>query len=126
MPGTTEPRTSKARGAFVSTVANGSLFSDVRGWHSVVVGSIYSRLFARSYDSFLAWGERDGMQTLRQNARAEATGWVLEIGAGTGLKGGSECHPSCLRSSSAPPRHNLWVDRLRGAKRPVHVLIMIR
>jgi hypothetical protein len=50
-----------------------------------VVGSTYSRLFALSYDSFLAWGERAGMQTLRRDALAEATGSVLEIGAGTGL-----------------------------------------
>jgi hypothetical protein len=70
---------------FVATDTSGSLFSDVRGWHSVVVGSIYSRLFALSYDSFLAWGERSGMQTLRRSALAEATGSVLEIGAGTGL-----------------------------------------
>jgi ubiquinone/menaquinone biosynthesis C-methylase UbiE len=62
-----------------------ALFSDVRGWHPVVMGSIYSRLFALCYDSFLAWGERAGMQTLRQKALAEATGFVLEIGAGTGL-----------------------------------------
>ena len=64
---------------------SGSLFYDVGGWHSVVVGSIYSRLFALSYDLFLAWGERAGMQTLRRDALAEATGSVLEIGAGTGL-----------------------------------------
>ena len=51
-----------------------------------MVGSIYSRLFALSYDSFLAWGERAGMQTLRRSALAEATGSVLEIGAGTGLQ----------------------------------------
>ena len=70
---------------FVATVTSGSLFSDVGDWHSVVVGSIYSRLFALGYDSFLAWGERAGMRALRRNALAEATGWVLEIGAGTGL-----------------------------------------
>jgi ubiquinone/menaquinone biosynthesis C-methylase UbiE len=61
------------------------LSGDVCGWHSVVVGSIYSRLFALSYDSFLAWGERAGMQMLRRNVLADATGSVLEIGAGTGL-----------------------------------------
>ena len=49
------------------------------------MGSIYSRVFALGYDSFLAWGERAGMQTLRREVLAEATGWVLEIGAGTGL-----------------------------------------
>ena len=50
-----------------------------------MVGSIYSRLFALGYDSFLAWGERAGMQALRRDALAEAAGSVLEIGAGTGL-----------------------------------------
>jgi ubiquinone/menaquinone biosynthesis C-methylase UbiE len=49
------------------------------------VVSIYSRVFALGYDAFLAWGERAGMQTLRRDVLAEATGWVLEIGAGTGL-----------------------------------------
>lgn len=47
--------------------------------------SMYSRLFALSYDPFLAWGERSGMQLLRRKVLAEATGSVLEIGAGTGL-----------------------------------------
>ena len=50
-----------------------------------MVGSIYSRLFALGYDWFLAWGERAGMRTLRRDVLAEATGSVLEIGAGTGL-----------------------------------------
>jgi len=49
------------------------------------VGSIYSRVLALGYDAFLAWGEDAGMQTLRRNALAEATGWVLEIGVGSGL-----------------------------------------
>lgn len=49
------------------------------------MGPIYSRLFARGYDSFLAWGERSGMHALRRKVLAEATGWVVEIGAGTGL-----------------------------------------
>jgi ubiquinone/menaquinone biosynthesis C-methylase UbiE len=69
----------------VATVSSGSLLLDVGVWHCVVVGSIYSRLFALGYDSFLAWGERAGMQTLRRDLLAEATGSVLEIGAGTGL-----------------------------------------
>ena len=51
------------------------------------MGSLYSRLFALGYDSFLAWGERAGMQALRRDALAEAAGSVLEIGAGTGLNG---------------------------------------
>ena len=58
---------------------------DIVDWHSVVVGSIYGRLFALGYDSFLAWGERAGMQALRRDVLVEARGAVLEIGVGTGL-----------------------------------------
>ena len=61
------------------------MFFDVSGWQCVVVGSIYNRVFALGYDAFLAWGEDAGMQTLRRDVLAEAAGWVLEIGAGTGL-----------------------------------------
>ena len=71
--------------SFPATVTSGALSFDIAGWDPVRVGSIYSRVFALGYDSFLAWGERAGMQALRQNALAEATGWVIEIGAGTGL-----------------------------------------
>lgn len=49
------------------------------------MSSVYSRLFAMGYDWVVAWGERAGMRTLRRNALADATGAVLEIGAGTGL-----------------------------------------
>jgi ubiquinone/menaquinone biosynthesis C-methylase UbiE len=71
--------------ALVAMDRSASLLSDMRNWHAVRVGSIYSRFFALSYDLFLAWGERAGMRTLRRNAVAEARGSVLEIGAGTGL-----------------------------------------
>jgi ubiquinone/menaquinone biosynthesis C-methylase UbiE len=58
---------------------------DVAGCQFSVVRSMYGHLFALSYDPFLAWGERSGMQLLRRKVLAEATGSVLEIGAGTGL-----------------------------------------
>lgn len=61
------------------------MFSDARGCQSCVVRSLHRRLFALSYDPFLAWGERAGMQLLRRDVLADATGSVLEIGAGTGL-----------------------------------------
>ena len=47
--------------------------------------SLYSHVFARVYDPFLAFGERSGMRELRRETLAAARGRVLEVGAGTGL-----------------------------------------
>ncbi|HNP14742.1 MAG TPA: class I SAM-dependent methyltransferase, partial [Mycobacterium sp.] len=47
--------------------------------------SLYSHVFARVYDPFLALGERSGMRELRRETLAAARGRVLEVGAGTGL-----------------------------------------
>ncbi|HNF07246.1 MAG TPA: class I SAM-dependent methyltransferase [Mycobacterium sp.] len=47
--------------------------------------SLYSHVFARVYDPFLALGERSGMRDLRRETLAAARGRGLEIGAGTGL-----------------------------------------
>ncbi|TPG36668.1 class I SAM-dependent methyltransferase [Mycolicibacterium hodleri] len=43
------------------------------------------QLMARIYDPFLWWGERAGMRLLRSKLLHDASGSVLEIGAGTGL-----------------------------------------
>lgn len=58
--------------------------------------SLYGQLFAKIYDPFLAWGERNGMRDLRSGVLARATGDVLEIGAGTGLN--LEHYPSDVTS----------------------------
>lgn len=47
--------------------------------------SVYGSVFTKIYDPFLALGERAGMRELRRSVVADATGAVLEIGAGTGL-----------------------------------------
>jgi ubiquinone/menaquinone biosynthesis C-methylase UbiE len=46
---------------------------------------LWARLGARIYDPFLALGERRGMATWRAELLAQASGRVLELGAGTGL-----------------------------------------
>jgi SAM-dependent methyltransferase len=43
------------------------------------------QIMARIYDPFLWWGERAGMRLLRSELLHDASGSVLEIGAGTGL-----------------------------------------
>lgn len=48
------------------------------------VGRGYDRLFARVYDPVLAGPERAGLGRARDGLLADATGRVLEIGAGTG------------------------------------------
>ncbi len=47
--------------------------------------SAWSRFGATIYDPFLALGERRGMRERRRRLLGEASGRVLEIGAGTGL-----------------------------------------
>jgi SAM-dependent methyltransferase len=44
-----------------------------------------SVLSAGLYDPFLWWGERSGLSRAREKLLSEATGEVLELGAGTGL-----------------------------------------
>src|SRR5437899_1373357 len=46
--------------------------------------SLQSRLFALTYDRMMGRAEKAGLGELRQNVIADASGDVLEIGAGTG------------------------------------------
>jgi len=46
---------------------------------------LWARWSARSYEPFLALGERRGMASRRRTLLARAEGRVLELGAGTGL-----------------------------------------
>jgi len=46
---------------------------------------LWARLSARIYDPFLTLGERRGMAARRTELLAQASGRVLELGAGTGL-----------------------------------------
>jgi ubiquinone/menaquinone biosynthesis C-methylase UbiE len=48
----------------------------------------HGRFAAAIYDPFLWLGERRGMRAQRRDLLAQATGRVLEIGAGTGLNAG--------------------------------------
>lgn len=47
--------------------------------------SLYGPVFTAIYDPLLAWGEHAGMRDLRRSVLADASGDVLELGAGTGL-----------------------------------------
>ena len=47
--------------------------------------SVWGRIFAAGYDRFLAAAERRGLTEVRRRVVGQATGRVLEIGAGTGL-----------------------------------------
>ena len=47
--------------------------------------NLWARLGARTYDHFLALGERRGMAARRAELLGHASGRVLELGAGTGL-----------------------------------------
>ncbi len=73
--------------------------------------SAYGRIFTAIYDPFLAWGERAGMAALRRSVLADATGDVLEIGAGTGLN--LEAYPAGLTSLTLADPEPSMVDRLR-------------
>src|SRR6516165_2806440 len=44
-----------------------------------------SRLFALTYNRLMAGGERAGLADIRATLLAQASGDVLEVGAGTGL-----------------------------------------
>lgn len=46
--------------------------------------SIRSRIFAATYDRFMAKSEREGLSERRRELIAQADGQVIEIGAGTG------------------------------------------
>src|SRR3954470_18394890 len=46
---------------------------------------LWSRLFAVTYDPFLALGELAGVRGHRRRALGAARGRVVEVGAGTGL-----------------------------------------
>jgi ubiquinone/menaquinone biosynthesis C-methylase UbiE len=56
--------------------------------------AIYDAIFAKGYDALLAAAERDGLGARRETLVAQASGRVIEIGAGTGLN--IEHYPSTL------------------------------
>ncbi len=86
--------------------------------------SLYSHVFARVYDPFLALGERSGMRDLRRETLAAARGRVLEIGAGTGLN--VKLYPGAVTAITLAEPDAPMAARLRrrvsGASHPVEVL----
>lgn len=79
------------------------------------VDVVESRLGALLYDPFLWLGEKLGMARLRRELLADASGAVLEIGAGTGLN--LPHYPAdglqrlVLAEPSAPMRAHIDLDR---------------
>lgn len=86
--------------------------------------SLYSHVFARVYDPFLALGERSGMRDLRRETLATARGRVLEIGAGTGLN--VKLYPGAVTAITLAEPDAPMAARLRrrvsGASHPVEVV----
>ena len=86
--------------------------------------SLYSHVFARVYDPFLALGERSGMRDLRRETLAAARGRGLEIGAGTGLN--VKLYPGAVTAITLAEPDAPMAARLRrrvsGASHPVEVL----
>ena len=62
--------------------------------------TLRGRLFAMTYDRQLAKVERAGLRALREDLLAQASGDVLEIGAGTGA------NLPVLRRGRAVPDHD--------------------
>lgn len=58
--------------------------------------SLRSRVFALTYDRFMAGGEKAGLAAIRTDLLANAIGDVLEVGAGTGLN--LTHYPASVRS----------------------------
>lgn len=58
------------------------------------ISNLYGRFFARFYDKLLAGTEDAGMRQTRAELLADASGRVLELGAGTGLN--LEHYPSSV------------------------------
>ncbi len=86
--------------------------------------SLYSHVFARVYDPFLALGERSGMRELRRETLAAARGRVLEVGAGTGLN--VQLYPGTVTGITLAEPDAPMAARLRrrvsGASHPVEVV----
>ena len=86
--------------------------------------SLYSHVFARVYDPFLALGERSGMRELRRETLVAARGRVLEVGAGTGLN--VQLYPGTVTGITLAEPDAPMAARLRrrvsGASHPVEVV----
>lgn len=83
-----------------------------------------SRLFAATYDRFMAAGEKAGLGETRAQLLADAAGSVLEVGAGTGLN--LAHYPSAVTTLTLAEPDTAMLRRLeRAAARtriPVTVL----
>lgn len=87
--------------------------------------SLYSHVFARVYDPFLALGERSGMRELRRETLSAAHGQVLEIGAGTGLN--LRLYPGTVTAITLAEPDAPMVARLRmRASRAAHPVEVVQ
>lgn len=83
-----------------------------------------SRLFALTYDRLMAGGEKAGLGAARAELLADATGAVLEVGAGTGLN--LAHYPTSVRSLALAEPDRAMLRRLEHSatctSKPVTVL----
>jgi ubiquinone/menaquinone biosynthesis C-methylase UbiE len=86
--------------------------------------SFWGKIFAAGYDRFMAGTEKAGLSAHRRALLAEATGRVLEIGAGTGanLPFYRDGVVELLLTEPADPMARRLERKLKGCSFPVRVL----
>jgi SAM-dependent methyltransferase len=98
--------------------------TDIRDAPSLPGSSAWARAFAVVYDPFVWAGELAGVRALRRARLAQARGFTVEIGAGTGLN--LPYYPDDLDGLVlAEPDHPMQVrleQRLRRSGRPARLL----
>lgn len=88
------------------------------------MSSLYGRIFAAGYDSFMAGTEKAGLSERRRSLLANASGRVLEIGGGTGANlpfYGPEVDEVVITEPEEPMARRLE-HKLREANRPVRIV----
>ena len=81
--------------------------------------SLWGRIFAAGYDTFQARMEREFFGDLRRDMLAQASGRVLEIGAGTGAN--LPHYPSAVEEIVCTEPEEPMAKRLRQRAEEVHV-----
>src|SRR3954451_23494780 len=76
---------------------------------------LWEKVFAAGYDRFMAGTEKAGLQDMRRELLAEASGRTLEIGAGTGAN--IELYPEAVSELVLTEPDRFMARKLR-AKHP--------
>lgn len=83
-----------------------------------------SRLFAATYDRFMAAGEKAGLADTRAELLADAAGAVLEVGAGTGLNLAHYQHAVTSLTVAEPDTAMLRRLERATARTPIPVTVL--